>query len=342
MSDISDLLMKTAIESTRTLARKNGPGERKKSKRGKTTQFYQGLQNASAHTQYLARWSMLGNAKPIPSIKADRGPNDHKKENLQLFHHLSIKLFISKFGFAPFEIPSFFSTAYKVSRCDLRIGLNRSLDPTGRIQRTHQFNQAESGEHFARKGNECLTNHSDRKNCPILDTTISLTTLRSVQDLLCDEVSFADVEKHFDISQGIVAANGIGYTRSCAHNHATMIANIQTALASDTTDDLTKLCIRLLTQTKCPIDYQGFFWERMSLLLTRWQLSLLLYSSPRIRNGLIPFEFIVVLIEKFYEALHVLISMDSIPSFCMFSCHCMRMDSLFQNGTCDAAYTILA
>jgi hypothetical protein len=55
MSDISDLLMKTAIESTRTLARKNGPGERKKSKRGKTTQFYQGLQNASAHTQYLAR-----------------------------------------------------------------------------------------------------------------------------------------------------------------------------------------------------------------------------------------------------------------------------------------------
>ena len=264
MSDISDLLMKTAIESTRTLARKNGPGERKKSKRGKTTQFYQGLQNASAHTQYLARWSMLGNAKPIPSIKADRGPNDHDKENLLLFHHLSIKLFISKFGFAPFEIPSSFSTAYKVSRCDLRIGLNRSLDPTGRIQRTYQFNQAESGEHFARKGNECLTNHSDRKNCPLLDTTISLTTLHSVQDLLCDEVSLADVEKHFDISQGIVAANGIGYTRSCAHHHATTIANIQTALAGDTTDDLTKLCIRLLTQTKCPIDYQGFFWENES------------------------------------------------------------------------------
>ena len=45
---------------------------------------------------------------------------------------------------------------------------------------------------------------------------------------------------------------------------------------------------------------------------------------------------------KFFKALHVLISMDSIPSFCMFSCHCMCMDSLFQNRTCDASYTISA
>ena len=86
MSDISDLLMKTAIESTRTLARKNGPGERKKSKRGKTTQFYQGLQNASAQTHYSPGGGSLGNARPFPSIKLAGVPMDQDRKNYLLFH----------------------------------------------------------------------------------------------------------------------------------------------------------------------------------------------------------------------------------------------------------------
>lgn len=261
MSDISDLLMETAIETTRTLARKNGPGERRKNKRGRTTQFSQGLQNAAAHSQYLARWSMVANAKPIPSIKTNNGPTEEDKENLLLLHHLSIELCKKKLGISPFQIPDTCSKAYKEARSELRIDMNRALDPSGKIERTHQFNQAETAEHITNKGNECLKNHHDKKNCPFLDTTLSLTTLHHIDNLLGDQITEKEIHKYFDVSRGMVAANLLGYTRSNAHHHSNQIATNRNALASENTDDLTRLCIRLLSETDIPVDYQGYLWE---------------------------------------------------------------------------------
>lgn len=261
MSDISDLLMKTATETTRTLARKNGPGERRKNKRGRTTQFSQGLQNAAAHSQYLARWSMVANAKPIPSIKTKNGPTEEDKENLLLLHHLSIELCKKKLGISPFQIPDTCSKAYREARSELRIDMNRALDPSGKIERTHHFNQAETGEHITNKGNECLKNHRDKKNCPFLDTTLSLTTLHHIDNLLGDQITEKEINKYFDVSRGMVAANLLGYTRSNAHHHSNQIATNRDALASEDTDDLTRLCIRLLSETDIPVDYQGYLWE---------------------------------------------------------------------------------
>jgi len=108
--EISHLLRTTAIATTHTLARKNSPGGiRKNSKRGKTVTFNQGLQTASAHSQYLGRWNMMTNGKPIPSVKTINISTEKEKRDSILLHHLSIELCKSKFGVSPFEIPDTFS-----------------------------------------------------------------------------------------------------------------------------------------------------------------------------------------------------------------------------------------
>jgi len=260
---ISHLLRKTGIATTRTLARKNSPGGiRKNSSRGNTVTFNQGLQTASAHSQYLGRWNMMTNGKPIPSVKTLDISTEEEKRDSILLHHLSIELCKSKFGVSPFEIPDTFSLTYKRVRSELRVAFYNSLDPSGIVQRNHQINLAEIAESITGKGNEGLIIHSDKLNCPVLDTTLSLTSLHTIEELLVeDEVTVGDIHKSFDVSKGLVAANILGYTRSAAHLYSQQAAYNIDAIASTKTDELTSLCIRLLSETGIAFDYQGYLWE---------------------------------------------------------------------------------
>ena len=261
--EISHLLRTTAIATTHTLARKNSPGGiRKISNRVKTVTFNQGLQTASAHSQYLGRWNMMTNGKPIPSVKTINISTEKEKRDSILLHHLSIELCKSKFGVSPFEIPDTFSSTYKRVRSELRIAFINSLDPLGIVQRNHQINPAEIAESITGKGNEGLLIHSDQLNCPVLDTTLSLTSLHTIEELVADdEVTVDDIHRSFDVSKGLVAANILGYTRMVAHQYSEQAAHNIDSIASTKTDELTSLCIRLLSEPGIAFDYQGYLWE---------------------------------------------------------------------------------
>jgi len=204
----------------------------------------------------------MTNGKPIPSVKTLDISTEEEKRDSILLHHLSIELCKSKFGVSPFEIPDTFSLTYKRVRSELRVAFYNSLDPSGIVQRNHQINLAEIAESITGKGNEGLIIHSDKLNCPVLDTTLSLTSLHTIEELLVeDEVTVGDIHKSFDVSKGLVAANILGYTRSAAHLYSQQAAYNIDAIASTKTDELTSLCIRLLSETGIAFDYQGYLWE---------------------------------------------------------------------------------
>jgi len=45
-----------------------------------------------------------------------------------------------KLGMSPFQIPDTCSKAYKEKCSELRIDMNRTLDPSGKIENSHRFN----------------------------------------------------------------------------------------------------------------------------------------------------------------------------------------------------------
>jgi len=80
-------------------------GESSKSEsRGSTRNFSLGLQSRSSHTMYLARFSMLPQAKPNPNIKLDASSTgtDERARLLNL-NYACIALAKEKFGVDPFK-----------------------------------------------------------------------------------------------------------------------------------------------------------------------------------------------------------------------------------------------
>jgi hypothetical protein len=230
-------------------------GESSKSEsKGSARNFSLGLQSRSSHTMYLARFSMLPQAKPIPNIKLDASSTGtDERARLLTLHYACIALAKEKFGVDPFKNHNK-DPHYNKARGGIRKSFAAFMDQSS-TSSLHSQQSASIAESFSLRENDGVQFHMDKMNCSSDDVTMSLS-------MLVPSHSIHDISKfHPSVSNGNVSINFLGYTRDIVHSFAVAESRRAKYLEDPSSCSLVKVCLNLLSLVKCPADYQGFLWE---------------------------------------------------------------------------------
>ena len=238
-------------------------GKKTKSSRGSVINVGTGLQSASSHSQYLARWCMLPQSKPIPNFKVEENSLTSNQRYSYLKLHLQCLRFAQDlFDMDPYSVSNP-SSAYGKERLSLRQSFADFLDPHGVSFVEDGTNSCNIAESFTGRENDFVLCHKDSKNCREQDVTISLSMLFDPSNISLnpnDEES--SIMKRFNpSSSGKISLNFLSYSRDAVHCHSLWKSKQQSFIKDSKSCKLVVMCMKLLDLKNCKVDYQGFLWE---------------------------------------------------------------------------------